>query len=90
MEIKINDKITLTEYRISDKTSLVKYLNDPDIYKNTLQIPFPYTEESAEFWLDVVFKKYETNRLFGRLKVERTSVRCCIAQECHFLDRFSP
>ena len=58
MEIKINDTISLTEYRKSDKAALLKYLNDEDIYKNTLSIPHPYIEASADFWLNMVFEKY--------------------------------
>lgn len=59
MEILVDKKISLTEYRNTDKAALIRHLNDIDIYKNTLQIPYPYTEDSADFWLDFVSKKYK-------------------------------
>lgn len=60
MTIKINDRISLTEFRETDKAALVKYLQDAEISKNTLTIPYPYTEKDAEVWLKIVFEKYET------------------------------
>lgn len=49
--ISINDKVHLTEVRQTDKPNFVKYLNDVEIAANTLQIPHPYTETDAEFFL---------------------------------------
>jgi [ribosomal protein S5]-alanine N-acetyltransferase len=49
--IQINEKIYLTEVRQTDKPYFVKYLNDAEISANTLQIPHPYTEGDAEFFL---------------------------------------
>ena len=60
MTIKINDRISLTEFRKTDKAALVKYLQDAVISRNTLTIPHPYTEKDAETWLKIVFEKYES------------------------------
>jgi [ribosomal protein S5]-alanine N-acetyltransferase len=51
LTIRINAQIELTEVRENDKTSLINYLNDIDIFNNTLMIPYPYTTDSADFFL---------------------------------------
>jgi [ribosomal protein S5]-alanine N-acetyltransferase len=51
--IPINARIVLTEIRENDKTSLIRYLNDLTIFNNTLMIPNPYTEASADFYLNL-------------------------------------
>jgi [ribosomal protein S5]-alanine N-acetyltransferase len=50
--IKINDRIELTEVRDTDKAALVQHLNDLTIFENTLMIPYPYTEASAEWFIN--------------------------------------
>ena len=35
-----------------DKQSLIKYLNNKEIYKNTLRIPYPYSKEDADWWIN--------------------------------------
>lgn len=47
MELPLDTETKLTELRDSDKADLVHWLNDKDIYKRTLRIPFPYTENDA-------------------------------------------
>jgi [ribosomal protein S5]-alanine N-acetyltransferase len=51
--IRINDRVELTEIRENDKTHLICYLNDLTIFNNTLMIPHPYTEASADFYLNL-------------------------------------
>lgn len=47
MELQLDKDTMLTELRDSDVETLVWWLNDKDIYKRTLSIPFPYTESDA-------------------------------------------
>lgn len=49
--IHVNEKVVLTAYRPEDEPDLVSWLNDEEIYRNTLAIPYPYTEEDARHWL---------------------------------------
>ena len=35
-----------------DKAAYLEHLSDPEIARNTLAIPFPYTEADADWWLD--------------------------------------
>src|SRR4051794_23463999 len=56
MRIVVNDQVHLTEFRSSDKDTLIECLNDRDIYDRTLRIPFPYTDASADEWLALVAK----------------------------------
>jgi len=63
-KIIINDLITLTEFREEDKSNLVRYMNDPVIYQNTLTIPSNYTEAEADKWLETTRANREKyNRL---------------------------
>jgi RimJ/RimL family protein N-acetyltransferase len=54
MKIPVNDQIYLSEHEAADKQRFVEYLNEREIYDNTLRIPFPYTEADAEAWLNLV------------------------------------
>lgn len=51
-EIRIDSDLILTKSSPNDKSALVKYLNDPEIYNQTLRIPYPYTETNAEATLN--------------------------------------
>jgi [ribosomal protein S5]-alanine N-acetyltransferase len=51
--IPVNPQIELTEVRENDKTQLIQYLNDLTVFNNTLVIPYPYTDESADFFLNL-------------------------------------
>ena len=61
MQSEIAPGICLTEFRPSDAESLVKFLNDRDIYDRTLRIPYPYTASDAEKWLGVAEKATREN-----------------------------
>jgi RimJ/RimL family protein N-acetyltransferase len=47
----INEDLSLTEIRTSDKASIVKHINDKAIHKNTIHIPFPYFDRDADDFL---------------------------------------
>lgn len=57
--IVVNDDIHLSPYRLSDKASLIKHINDPEINRNTLAIPYPYGEKEADEWLKLTFQEEE-------------------------------
>lgn len=51
----IDDEIHLTDQITSDDIpSMIKYLNNPKIYANTLAIPYPYTEKHGEDFLNKI------------------------------------
>ena len=54
MKIPVNNKILLTPIEAAHKKTLTQLLNDIDIFNNTLKIPFPYTLENAESWINSV------------------------------------
>lgn len=56
LRIEVSDRIQLSEIRSSDSAAFVKHLNDKGIYKHTLRIPYPYSEEHAEQFLHIVDK----------------------------------
>ena len=60
--IAVSENISLTEIRSDDKAAFVKYLNDKEIYDSTLRIPFPYSEQDAESFLQFV---HQANARYG-------------------------
>jgi RimJ/RimL family protein N-acetyltransferase len=52
--IYLHERISLTPITQDDIPTLVRYLNDPVLYRNTLRIPAPYTEKDAIEWLNLV------------------------------------
>ena len=60
--IKVSDTIHLDQITTDDTGDLVQFMNDRDIYRNTLQIPYPYKYSDADFWVQQVeqnAKKYD-------------------------------
>ena len=53
IRIEVRDGIHLTEVRASDKPAFVEHLNDEAIYRHTLRIPFPYSDEDAEKFIGI-------------------------------------
>ncbi len=49
--IYINEDLQLTGFQPGDQENMVRYLNDAELYRNTLTIPSPYTLADAEQWL---------------------------------------
>lgn len=50
-QITVNEFITLEPFRPADKAALVRYLNDAELYANTLKVPSPYMDSDADDWL---------------------------------------
>lgn len=49
--IYLREDLQLTEFRPGDQHNMVLYMNDAELYRNTLTIPSPYTPADAEQWL---------------------------------------
>ncbi|MBT3455867.1 GNAT family N-acetyltransferase [bacterium] len=60
-KIIINKDVFLSELNESDEKNVVIYLNEKDIYKNTLRIPFPYHQEDFKFFFSWISKDIEKN-----------------------------
>ena len=60
-EISIHESRALTRFEPDDLESLVRHLNNREIYQNTLRIPHPYTVEEGRKWL--AFLQEEEQRL---------------------------
>ncbi len=50
-QMVVNEHIILEPFRSADKAVLIRYLNDAELYANTLKVPSPYTESDADDWL---------------------------------------
>jgi [ribosomal protein S5]-alanine N-acetyltransferase len=62
--IKVDNNIFLSQIRLKDIEQLVKYLNDKEIFNNTLLIPFPYTQEDGEYFVNLCEKR---KKKYGKL-----------------------
>ena len=64
--IRVNEHITLSEITAKDVNTFVEFLNEKEIYVNTLAIPFPYTKENSEWFVSFVKKnKKEHGRIIN-------------------------
>lgn len=51
--IRINNLLSLTAFEPGDKPNLLLYMNDEELYSNTLRVPSPYTPADADAWLGI-------------------------------------
>ena len=53
IEIK-TERLFLKKFRTSDKNSLIALIGDSRVSETLRNVPYPYTDEDAEYWLDGV------------------------------------
>jgi len=51
LELKVRDGFYLSPVRLADKPALLEHFRTRDIYNTTLNIPYPYLPEHADWWL---------------------------------------
>ena len=61
--IIIDKTIYLTKSSRSDQSSLIEFLNDDELYNQTLRVPCPYTDQDAEYWFDYIFTFEKENNV---------------------------
>lgn len=59
MKLKINDLYFISDLNFEDKSALVEHLQEKQIYDQTLNIPYPYTEDDANEWISHVGRQRE-------------------------------
>jgi ribosomal-protein-alanine N-acetyltransferase len=52
IRLEVADEFYLSRIVRSDKAAYLKHFADPEIARNLLTIPFPYTDADADCWLD--------------------------------------
>jgi len=52
MELSLPDGFALAPVRPDDRSALVHHLQAREIWRNTLYIPYPYTKEDADTWIE--------------------------------------
>lgn len=57
-------RLRLRKPAVKDIPLIVKYANNPKIAEMTLNIPHPYQEKDAKWWIDVAKKGFENNDHF--------------------------
>lgn len=71
----VGNKIILRPWKSEDKQSLIKNANNYKIAINLRnQFPYPYTEQSADEWLDFVARLSSTESLFLAIETEEKAV----------------
>jgi len=66
---------TLRPYRKGDEESLQKNINDKEITRNTLTVPYPYTMKDARWWIRNAHKQTTPNLRFA-IDVDGSVVGC--------------
>ncbi len=64
-EIKIEcgkKEFTLRPFRKSDAADIAQYINNKIIFRNTLNIPYPYSIKDARDWLDHTLPMYRRSK----------------------------
>jgi RimJ/RimL family protein N-acetyltransferase len=56
MKILLSKSFAITDINRADKSAYLKHFQEKQISDHILDIPFPYTEADAEWWLDYVAK----------------------------------
>jgi ribosomal-protein-alanine N-acetyltransferase len=51
LRLEMGENYYLSLIRRGDKEACLRHLRDPEISRNTLTVPFPYTEADADAWL---------------------------------------
>lgn len=62
MHLQINDSFFISDIHSDDKTAYLEHLKEKQIYDQTLNIPFPYTADDADWYIQHVA---ETTRTLG-------------------------
>mgnify|MGYP006298233397 CR=1 FL=1 len=52
LELPLSNGFVLSPVERSDRDAIVEHLQDREIWRNTLYIPYPYTEEDADTWIE--------------------------------------
>jgi ribosomal-protein-alanine N-acetyltransferase len=52
LRLEVGDGFYLSRIVRGDKPAYLEHFTDPEIARNLLAIPFPYTEADADWWLD--------------------------------------
>lgn len=62
-KIAVRDGVHLSGLQLTDKPALMEHLNSKDVYNSTLNIPHPYSEADADWW---IHKRIEHARRIGQ------------------------
>ena len=52
LKIKVRDGVYLSGIRETDAPTLLEHLHSKDVYNTTMNIPHPYLETDADWWID--------------------------------------
>ncbi len=61
--IIIDKEIYLTRSSRDDKYSLIEFLNDDELFNQTLRVPKPYTDQDSEDWFNYIFTFEKENNI---------------------------
>lgn len=54
MKLQLNNSYSITDITPADKSAYVEHFHEKQIYDQTLNIPYPYAESDAEWWVNHV------------------------------------
>ncbi len=66
-------RLFLNQPNENDLEDIVKILNNPIYAKNTINIPFPYSKDSAKFWLELAKEGFKnTNHYIFAIRLKES------------------
>ena len=54
MYIPVTPSVSLTEIRSDDRSACINFLSEREIFLRSLNIPYPYTSDDFDQWLEMV------------------------------------
>lgn len=63
LNISVREGVHLSGIQQTDKPALLEHLDSKDVYNSTLNIPHPYTEADADWW---IHKRIEHTKRIGQ------------------------
>lgn len=54
MNLQLSNSFTITDVTPADKPAYLEHLQEKQIYDQTLNIPYPYTQADADWWINHV------------------------------------
>jgi RimJ/RimL family protein N-acetyltransferase len=59
MDIEFHKDYFFSKFREGDQPSLIEHINDYEVYKYTLTVPYPYTQKDADWWIAQQTERYK-------------------------------
>ncbi|MEB5452617.1 GNAT family N-acetyltransferase [Virgibacillus pantothenticus] len=74
-KIMTTNRLTLRLFQKADAPEVTKLCNNYNIYKHTLNLPYPYSIEGAVTWIEHQYERFQNNKLYEFAITDKTTGR---------------